>query len=457
MAQLKGDLRMASLLDRGLQQRVRVPADGVTIGLGRTALELGSADLSAIVDRFRSRPYAAGRVGLHEELRARARGATSDMVETVLDRVWPNLTAPQFVQELLGSQNRLLEAGGEEFSAREVQTLYRQAAQKVTDETWTAADVALLDHVYARISEQSGDRYGHVVVDEAQDLSPMQLAMIARRSSNGSMTILGDIAQSTGPWARNDWSSVIDALGQSGVPTTIEELEVGYRVPRPAFELAVRVLGDAAPGVLVPRVVREGPEPQLIETTEQYRADTTVSAARSFAGDGYLVGIICADATRTSVLASFRSTNVRVSEARREGLGGPITVVSPIEAKGLEFDAVVVVEPASIAAADAHGRRQLYIALTRTTRQLAVVYSEPFLVEEEGVGSTPVSAKDRSDESTPSTEVKASIPEEALVLSSAETVTHAIARRLIGEMRSVVQENQIDSILRAIREELDEG
>ena len=372
MAQLKGDLRMASLLDRGLQQRVRVPADGVTIGLGRTALKLGSADLSAIVDRFRSRPYAAGRVGLREELRGGlvVRRATWSRPSLT---AWPNLTAPQFVQELLGSQNRLLEAGGEEFSAREVQTLYRQAAQKVTDETWTAADVALLDHVYARISEQSGDRYGHVVVDEAQDLSPMQLAMIARRSSNGSMTILGDIAESTGPWARNDWSSSSTRRAE-GVPTTIEELEVGYRVPRPAFELAVRVLGDAAPGVLVPRVVREGPEPQLIETTEQYRADTTVSAARSFAGDGYLVGIICADATRTSVLASFRSANVRVSEARREGLGGPITVVSPIEAKGLEFDAVVVVEPASIAAADAHGRRQLYIALTRTTGQLAVVY-----------------------------------------------------------------------------------
>jgi DNA helicase IV len=456
VAQLKGDRRMANLLDRGLQQRIRVPADDVTIGLGRTALRLSSEDLRTTVDRFRSRPYAAGRVSLREELRAMARGATSDMVETVLDRVWPNLTAPQFVQELLGSQNRLLEAGGEEFSAREIQTLYRQAAQKVTDETWTAADVALLDHVYARISEQSSDRYGHVVVDEAQDLSPMQLAMVARRSNNGSMTILGDIAQSTGPWARNDWSSVIEALARSGVPATIEVLEVGYRVPRPAFELAIRALGDEAPGVLVPRVVREGPDPQVIETTERHRADTTVAAARSFASNGCLVGVICTDAMRASVLAAFRSANVRVSEARREGLGGPITIISPIEAKGLEFDAVVVVEPVAIAAEDAYGRRQLYIALTRTTDQLAVIYTEPFLAGEEKRGEeAPESAEVRSGESTPSADATISIPEETPVLGSAEAVTRAVARHFVEEMRSVVQENQIDSILRAIRDELD--
>lgn len=459
VAQLKGDRRMAGLLDRALQQRIRVPEEGVAIGAGRASVKLSVEDLITTVDRMRSRPYAAGRIALRDRLRTLASGATNEAVESVLDRVWPNLTAPQFVQELLGSQNRLLEAAGDDFSAREVQTLHRQAAQRVTDETWDAADVPLLDHAHSRISDQAGDRFGHVVVDEAQDLSPMQLAMIARRSSNGSMTILGDVAQSTGLWARDDWSTVTDALARDGVPATIEELEVGYRVPRAVFDLAVRVLGDAAPGVKMPRVVREGPEPVLIETTELDRAGATVTAARSFAGDGHLVGVVCPDALRDATLGAFRSANVRVSEARREGLGAAITLVSPVEAKGLEFDAVVVVEPAAIAAEDSHGRRQLYIAFTRTTGHLAVVHVESFGTEgDETVREavvTQAAAGDGAVPAAPGADAATRLADEtAGPAATADAVTRAIARHFVEEIRRVVRDDQIESIVLAIMDEL---
>lgn len=451
VAKLKGDKRMAGLLDRGLQQRIRVSADGVTIDAARRSVRLGPEDVARTVDPLRRLPYAAGRAGLRDQLRVLAPGGTTDAVESVLDRVWPNLTAPQFLQDLLGSQNRLLEAAGDDFSAREVQALYRQAAQKVTDETWTEADVALLDHAYSRISDQAGDRFNHIVVDEAQDLSPMQLAMVARRSSNGSMTILGDVAQSTGPWARDDWTEVVDVLARDGVPGTIEELDVGYRVPRPAFELAVRVLGDAAPGVRMPRVVREGPEPEMIETADPSRPEAVVAAARSFSGDGHLVGVICPDALRDQTLEAFRTARVRVSEANREGLGAAITIVSPVEAKGLEFDAVVVVEPSAIAAEDTHGRRQLYIAFTRTTGQLAVVYSEPFLPgdqdEREAQSSGDASEVARSP-------AEASTPPRLGSPPASDSATRALARHFLDELRNVVREDQIDAILHAIRDEL---
>ncbi|MDP9465637.1 MAG: AAA family ATPase [Actinomycetota bacterium] len=459
VVQLKGDRRMAGLLDRALQQRIRVPAEGIAIGEGRSTVKLSAEELTSIVDRLRSRPYAAGRVGLRERLRALAGVETGEAVESIVDRVWPNLTVPQFLQELLGSQNRLLEAAGDEFSAREVQTLYRQAAQRVTDEVWSSADVPLLHHAHARISDEAGDRFGHIVVDEAQDLSPMQLAMVARRSSNGSMTVLGDVAQSTGPWARDDWSDVIAALARDRVDANVEELEVGYRVPRPAFELAVRVLGDAAPGVRMPRVVREGPEPELVEVMEpEQLVAGVVSAARAFAGDGHLVGVICPEALRESTIAGFRSSGVRIAEARRDGLGAAITVVSPVEAKGLEFDAVVVVEPAVIVGEDAHGRRQLFIALTRTTGHLAVVHAEPFL-DETGDDVVPsIVDEGEVDEQSP-TQVQPEEPRaadaDAQRPARVDAATKAIARHFVEEIRSVVREDQIEAVLRAIREELD--
>ena len=237
----------------------------------------------------------------------------------------------------------------------------------------------------------------------------------------------------------------------------IAELEFGYRVPRPAFELAARVLGDAAPGVRMPQVVREGPNPRLVETDVSDRASATVAAARSFAGDGHLVGVICVDGLRTATLDAFRSEQVRVSEARQEGLAGTISLVSPTEAKGLEFDAVVVVEPAAIAAEDEHGRRQLYIAFTRTTAHLAVVHSEKFLPEEESAeGALPSEDGLPGDQRVEKTSLEPE-GEETSGRTSQDAAVRAIARHFVEEIRGVVRDDQVDAVLAAIREELTGG
>ena len=102
--------------------------------------------------------------------------------------------------------------------------------------------------------------YGHIVVDEAQDLSPMQLRMLTRRSLNGSMTVVGDIAQSTGAWAHADWDEVLRLLPDRR-PSRRAELTVGYRIPAPNMALAARVLAEAAPELVPPRSVREDGRP----------------------------------------------------------------------------------------------------------------------------------------------------------------------------------------------------
>ena len=137
---------------------------------------------------------------------------------------------------------------------------------------WTASDVPLLDEAYAllgprrRSGSESGEglrTFGHVVVDEAQDLSPMQLRMIARRSLSGSMTVVGDVAQATGTWVPSSWSQVVEHLpARRG--WRLVELTVNYRTPAEIMEVAGRVLEKVAPGMRPPDSVRASGHPPRI-------------------------------------------------------------------------------------------------------------------------------------------------------------------------------------------------
>jgi DNA helicase IV len=188
------------------------------------------------------------------------------------------------------------------------------------------------------------------------------------------MTVLGDIAQSTGAWARDSWDDVIDLLkGQS--PVLYEELELGYRVPRQIYEVAERVLPTAAANVKPPRVVRDGPSsPEILQEVDpDLQARKVVDTARGYAADGNSVGIITPSGPRDEIVELLDKLDVRWSNAAQGDLGSGINLLSPLEAKGLEFDAVIVVEPELIIAEDPRGHRLLYVALTRTTRHLTVI------------------------------------------------------------------------------------
>jgi DNA helicase IV len=380
LAALKGDSRMAGLLERAARNRIRIPAGRLEIGPPGAQRWVTAEAVESRVSELRDLPYRTGRREfsdwLTRETAAPGRPFTADQITAAVERVWPLSTSPRFLQELLASQNMLLSAAGDEFTAAEIQSLYRQAAPRITEETWSDADVALIDEIESLMEGRSAT-YKHIVVDEAQDLSDMQLRSLRRRSLNGSMTIVGDLAQSTGPFARQNWKGIMEGLAQEHTADLVE-LELGYRVPRQIFDFAAQLLPFAAPGITVPQVIRSGPsDPELLEHDIDDVADAAVAAAAGHAGRGAFVGIVCPATLRDSLVAALTKRSIKWAD----GDGGlnanlsSINMVSPQTAKGLEFDAVVVVEPEAIVASDPHGLRLLYIALTRTTSHLTVAHS----------------------------------------------------------------------------------
>jgi DNA helicase IV len=204
--------------------------------------------------------------------------------------------------------------------------------------------------------------FGHVVVDEAQSLSPMQWRMIARRCPGKSITIVGDLGQSASVW-NTTWEDVVHGLNPPG--STISELSINYRSPEEISDLATRVLHSYAPHLTPPRSVRRSGEDPVFVRTDDRIAVALEHAKRLVPEDG--------------TAAIIATPDVR-DEARQfagiEGvdLGSSLSVLSVDEARGLEFDVVVVIEPAGIA--ERNGLSGLYVALTRPTKSLVVVHSE---------------------------------------------------------------------------------
>jgi hypothetical protein len=393
VARLKGEKRLATLLATALRQRVRFPAgqEQIEVGASGRGMAVTRADVEAQLRRFVQSVgnYNTGRLGFRSWLTSHV-GPFADptQIDAAAERIWPSLTPQTFLRDLLGSRERLVAAAGDDFTAGDVGRLLRPAAQRVADEEWSDADVALLDEADFLING-TVIRYAHVVVDEAQDLSPMQLRSIRRRSKAGSLTVVGDLAQSTGPWARDSWEDVISALRQE-LPAVAEELTLGYRVPEQVFALAAQLLPSAAPGVTPPRVIRTGPaDPDLRPVDADDRVPEAVKAARDHAGRGLFVGIVCPATLRDELNDALQRAGVAWSDASRGNLSKSINVVSPEDAKGLEFDAVVVLEPEEIVEESGRGLRLLYVALTRTTRYLTVVYAGALLPLPEGVSSSP--------------------------------------------------------------------
>lgn len=285
-----------------------------------------------------------------------------------VDKVLPR-SPQQFVRDLYGSKDKLVRAGA---TKAEVELLFRRPPAKLSEEAWTMADLGVIDCASAAINGTSY-RYGHIVVDEAQDLSYMQLRAIRRRSQNGSMTVVGDIAQATSAYARKDWNQVLTTLGEEH-SFTEAELTVGYRVPAPALAVAAKVLETAAPGLTAPkafpRTVEE--KPRWHVAAEHEMMDAVVAAVKAHSSRGLFVGVVVPPTNMIPVKAAFMDAGMKFSESADGGLSQGINLVSPEESKGLEFDAVVVVEPKAILDM-AQGAKLLYIALTRTVHHLDVV------------------------------------------------------------------------------------
>jgi DNA helicase IV len=311
-------------------------------------------------------------------------------VRAALERMWPLLTPAQLLHDLFGSRALLRLAGRNVLTDREIDSLFRPRSDVVTNVRWTASDVALLDDARevlgplpgrgGRIEDADEIRtYGHIVVDEVQDLSPMQLKMVARRSLNGSLTVVGDIAQATGPWAPSGWDDVIAHLPTKRPPRVVG-LSVGYRIPAQIMQVADRVMVEATPGLRPPRAIREGDSvPRTVSAGdhEDLGAVVAAAAAELAALNDASVAVIVPDAMADEISAALDDAGVHHGRAATSGLDDQVTVVPISVAKGLEIDAVVVVEPARIVASEAQGLRALYVALTRPTQYLTIVHREP--------------------------------------------------------------------------------
>jgi DNA helicase IV len=410
VARMKGDARMAQIVQHAVTARVRVPAEDVALTIEHTPLTLGQDRIAALVeDAWRSaQTYLSARetfrrtlVALAQEqmaessrlLRGRATPAAIEMAVIgsggPLDRIWPTATAPEVIRDLLNSRQRLA-AAGPSLTEDERELLQRERQRLLREEPWTSADIPLLDEADAALRGVSVS-YGYVLADEAQDLSPMQLRMVFRRSAMGRATLVGDIAQATGPTRFADWDDLVRAAAVDAEPR-IAELAIGYRVPRQIIELAAQLLPRIAPEILIPNAVREGPEePRLLAIDETDLGPALVrDVMRRVEGDR-TVGIVARPGDHERLRALLGESGIRAGDVLADGLARQVTVLSPAQAKGLEFDHVVVVEPAAIAGPDEQWA-YVYIALTRATRTLSVLYStrEPFEVPAPEVETPPV-------------------------------------------------------------------
>ncbi len=195
--------------------------------------------------------------------------------------------------------------------------------------------------------------------------------MIARRASTGAMTLLGDLAQSIGEWSYPTWAALLQHL-PTPATARVESLSIGYRVPRQMIELASRLLPTISPDLEPPVAIRDGDAPTVVRADERHLAAEVVREMRASATADGSVGVIVPEGLRHAIEGVARAGRVEFDGADW-GRGRKLTIMSAREAKGLEFDHVILVEPAELLTEGARGYRELYVALTRATKTIRIV------------------------------------------------------------------------------------
>ncbi|MFF7386026.1 ATP-binding domain-containing protein [Streptomyces griseoluteus] len=394
-AALKGDARMAEVLRRALYAQVTMPAEPVMVVRGSRRWRVPAYELEEIVRELLGRDirYGAAREALPQRIAhavlvqmERAGEAPDDRVQDAVARnsavkaavkaVWPPADPAKLVLRLLSDGEFLAEhAAGILDEDEQKALLWAKPARSVKSAKWSSADAVLIDEAADLI--QRTHSLGHVVLDEAQDLSPMQYRAVGRRCTTGSATVLGDLAQGTTPWATRSWDEALAHLGKSeGV---IEELTAGFRVPTDVITYASRLLPHIAPGLTPVASVRENPG--FFEVRAVDGVAEVVSACEELLRNEGSTGLIAADA-RVPALAEaltaagigFLAPGEETTEETR------LTLVPASLAKGLEYDYVVLDEPRAVVDGEPDertGLRRLYVALTRAVSGLIVTHDGP--------------------------------------------------------------------------------
>lgn len=392
VAALKGDARLAEVIRRAVWGHLTAPEETLVVPRGSRTWRVPAHRIADTVNALRERGdgYGTGRSLLAQRLahlvllRMEASGeitddrvqntiARSKPVKDYVDAVWPAVDPVRLVMRLLGDADFLATAADGILGPDEQRALlWQRPARGPKSARWTHADAVLIDEARGAVERTPG--VGHVVLDEAQDLSPMELRAVGRRAARGSATVLGDIAQGTTPWATPSWD---EALGHLGVAEAhLEVLRNGYRVPAAVVEFAAPLLPEIAPGIEPPVPVRSNPGELDVVPTRSLDAGDVIEHVRAALDRPGSVGVIAADDQIGDVTALLTSEGLAHLVLPSDE-DARLTVVPATLAKGLEFDHVVVVEPSRIVAAEPRGLRRLYVVLTRAVSSLAVVHAQP--------------------------------------------------------------------------------
>jgi DNA helicase IV len=392
VATLKGDARMAAVLRRALWLQVRKPEEGLLLVKGANRYRVPDYEVREVAASLRGTTrYGSGRAAFAQRLahlvlvqmerrgeapddRVQDAVARSAAVKRLIGQVWPKVTPAQVLFRLCTDAQYLADAAKGELSAAEQSLLARRRpGRSARSATWSPADAALLDEL-ADLIERTPS-LGHLVVDEAQDLSAMQLRALGRRCSTGSATVLGDLAQGTTPWSARSWEEVLRHLGQRGAVT---ELTLGFRVPRQILDYAARLLPSIAPGLGVPRSLRSGSGALTVRPVPDLEQAAVRACREALDHRQGSIGLIVADTAAPAFARALAQAGLGHEVLGPESDGsGRLLVIPAALAKGLEYDHVVVAEPAAIVAAEPRGLARLYVVLTRAVTSLTIVHTAP--------------------------------------------------------------------------------
>jgi DNA helicase IV len=391
VATLKGDARMAQVLKKALYGAIRRPTTPLLLDVGGRRRRIDEDVLRGLVrdllhadvryatarERLRTHVAEVVRRELEEAGATPTDGAVSRIagspeVRAYVDEHWPPADPAGLLHRLWTDPEALATAASGVLTDDEQRMLHwEKAPRSPKSAPWTAADAFLADEV-ADLLERTPSA-GHVIVDEAQDLSPMQCRAVGRRCSTGSATLLGDVAQGTTPWATDDWRTTLAHIGKP--QGHVEPLTRGYRVPQQVLDFANRLLPHIAADVSPATSIRRG-EGSLHVLPADDAVQGAVEATREALRREGSIGVVAADAEVAAIEAALAAHGID-SAPLGETHDTRVELVPASTAKGLEYDHVVVVEPQAIVEAEPRGLRRLYVVLTRAVTSLAVVHARP--------------------------------------------------------------------------------
>ncbi|MEU3545537.1 UvrD-helicase domain-containing protein [Streptomyces longwoodensis] len=394
-AVVKGDARMAEVLRRAVYSHVTMPTEPVVVVRGSRRWRVPAYELEAIVRELLDRDirYGAAREALPQRIahavlvqmersgeapddRVQDAVARNSAVKAAVKAVWPPVDPAKLVLRLLTDADFLARQAEGVLSEEEQKTvLWEKPVRSVKSARWSPADAVLVDEATDLIGRTHS--LGHVVLDEAQDLSPMQYRAVGRRCTTGSATVLGDLAQGTTPWATRSWEEALGHLGKRDA--VVEELTAGFRVPTDVITYASRLLPHIAPGLTPVASVRENPGSFEVRAVAG-DADVVAACEEALRHEGS-IGLIAADARVPALADALAAAGLpHLAPGEETTAEARLTLVPASLAKGLEYDYVVLDEPRAVVDGEPDertGLRRLYVALTRAVSGLTVTHTGP--------------------------------------------------------------------------------